>query len=76
MMTGTSSGSEQFLDTKASYRIELEGPLVVVENVPARVDVETGERLFSPQTVHRLQDLIRKRRQPSRVIETPVYDYV
>jgi len=29
--------------------------LVVIENVPARVNVETGEQLFSPDTVERLQ---------------------
>jgi hypothetical protein len=47
----------------------------IIENVPARVDLETGEQFFSPQTVERLQYIIWEDRQPVRVIQTPVFEF-
>ena len=46
---------ETFLDTKVTHTPALEGKLYVIENVPARVCRETGEHLFSPETVGHLQ---------------------
>lgn len=74
-MTRTSGSNDEFVDTKVTYHIEAAGSLIVVENVPARVDVETGERLFSPRTVERLQEMIREPSRPSRFTQTPVYTY-
>ena len=48
---------------------------VIVENVPARVDVETGEEFFSPQTVEQLHKIILEQDKPVRTIKTPVYEY-
>lgn len=45
------------------------------ENVPARVNVETGENHFSPDAVERMHQIIRERRVPVRMIETPVYEF-
>jgi len=47
----------------------------IIENVPARVNVETGEQLFSPETVERLQRMVWQRTRPKRVIQVPVYEY-
>ncbi|WP_119070282.1 hypothetical protein [Rubrobacter indicoceani] len=58
-----------------SYTLELDGRFYIVENVPARVDVETGERFFSPETVERLHKTILGDEAPAKVIETPVYDF-
>lgn len=74
-MTRTSGRNDKLVDTKATYDLEVDGALIVVENVPARVDVETGERLFSPRTVERLQEMIREPSRPPRFIQTSVYDY-
>jgi YgiT-type zinc finger domain-containing protein len=63
------------LDTVATYTLEQGGKLIVVEHVPARVCVETGEQFFAPETVEHLQSLINGETQPARVIETPVYEY-
>jgi len=38
---------ETFVSEKVSYTIEVDGKLIVVEHVPARVCLETGEQLFS-----------------------------
>jgi hypothetical protein len=62
-------------DTLVLYTLIKDGELIVVENVPARVDPETGEQLFSPQTVERLQNIIWERRRPARVIQTLVYEF-
>jgi hypothetical protein len=36
---------------------------------------ETGNQYFSPETVEHIQTLIKSRKTPDRVVETPVYDY-
>lgn len=66
---------ETFVEKKVTYPIEIEGTLILVENVPARVNVETGETLFSPETVEHLQRLVKSRHSPARTVETPVYEY-
>jgi hypothetical protein len=58
-----------------SYTLEVDGKLYVIENVPARVTVETGEQHFSPETVERLHDIVRGQAMPVRTIETLVFDY-
>ena len=57
------------------YHIEFDGRLFLIGNVPARVNVETGEKHFSPETVERLQQAVWERCRPVRTIETPVYEY-
>lgn len=66
---------EPLADRKVTYHIEIDGRLVLIENVPARVNVETGERYFLPETVERLQQAVWGRCRPVRTIETPVYEY-
>ena len=66
---------ETFVEQKITYALEVEGRFVLVENVPARVCLETGERLFSPETVERLQQVVWEQREPARVIETPVFEF-
>jgi hypothetical protein len=49
--------------------------LFMIENVPARVSETTGEQLFSPATVERLQQMVRAKQKPVRILETPVYEF-
>jgi YgiT-type zinc finger domain-containing protein len=65
---------ETFVDCHVTYSIELGGKFILVEKVPARVCVETGERFFSPETVERLQQTLWARQKPDRVIETSVFE--
>lgn len=67
--------NETFDERLVTYTQEVDGRFIVVEHVPARVCRETGEQLFSPETVNRLQTIIRSRLKPTRVIETPVYEF-
>lgn len=71
----TSYPHETFVHQKVKYTLEVDGNLVVVENVPARVCVETGEQLFAPETVERLQKLISGKSRPKRVMEVPVFEF-
>jgi YgiT-type zinc finger domain-containing protein len=66
---------ETMVDKHVTYTVELDGRLVAVENVPARVCVETGERFFSPQTVERIHQIIRGAQKPARTISMPVYEF-
>jgi YgiT-type zinc finger domain-containing protein len=66
---------ETFVEQKVTYTLEIEGRFVIVEHVPARVSVKTGERYFSPETVERLQQVVWEGKSPSRVVETPVFEY-
>ena len=66
---------ETFVERKVTYTIQVDGKFIIIENVPARVCLETGERLFSPETVERLQRTVWEQRKPDRVIETPVFEF-
>lgn len=63
------------MERLVTYTQEFDGRFIVIEHVPARVCRETGEQLFSPETVNRLQAIIGSRGKPARVIETPVYEF-
>ena len=65
---------ETMIDQQVTYTIELDGRLIVIEHVPARVCLETGEQFFSPQTVERIHQLVKKS-APTRTIMMPVYDF-
>ena len=61
---------------RVTYTLEMDGKFYIVENVPARVCVETGEQFFAPETAEKLQSLIWEQQQPKRTVETPVYEFV
>lgn len=66
---------ETLTERLVTYSIELDGEFYIVENVPARVNEETGEQYFAPETVEQLQKKIRGNDQPKKTVETPVFDY-
>ena len=74
-MPCNTSADEPLVEQTVTYHIEIDGRLLLVENVPARVNVETGERYFAPETVERLQQAVWGQSRPVRTIQTPVYEY-
>ncbi|MFN8489787.1 MAG: hypothetical protein U0350_19535 [Caldilineaceae bacterium] len=72
----TGKWSETFIEQKVTYTLFKDGKFYIVENVPARISLETGEQLFSPEIVEKLQRLIGGKRPPVRFIQTPVYEFV
>ena len=66
---------EKMVERKVTYTLDMNGQLIVIENVPARVNAETGEQLFAPDTVERLQKMVWQQSKPKRVMQVPVYEY-
>lgn len=70
------NSQDEFLVNKlVTYSLNLEGQIIVVENVPARVNEETGEQFFAPETVEQLQELILGEDEPFGFVEVPVYRF-
>jgi len=69
------TSEEQLIERKVTYTLQYEGKFYIIENVPARVNEETGEQFFSPDTVEQIQKKIFDQEEPDKVIETPVYTY-
>lgn len=65
---------EPLTEQRVTHAVMTDNGAVVLENVPARVNTDTGERLFSPETVRKIEGVLRGRPRPSRTVETPVYE--
>jgi len=63
------------IETTVTYTLEHDGHFYLVENVPARISPETGEQFFSPETVQRLQSFIFQKKEPKKVVQTPVFEF-
>lgn len=66
---------ETFVNLRVNYTLETDGEIIVVENVPARVCIETGKQLFSPETVEKPQKMITSKTKPKRVMQVPVFEF-
>lgn len=66
---------ETMIQTKVTYTLVHDDRLYLIEHVPARVCRETGEQYFAPETVEHIQALVKSNKKPSKVIQTPVYEY-
>lgn len=66
---------ETLIETKVTYSLEMNGQFFLIENVPARVNPETGEQFFAPATVERIREIIDQQQKPTHFIKTPVYDF-
>ena len=65
--------TQDLVQTQVTYTLEVNGEFFLIENVPARVDLDSGEQFFAPNTVKRIQEIILNRESPSRFTQTPVY---
>jgi len=66
---------ETYSEQYVTYTLELDGKFYIVEHVPAKVCLETGEQYFAPETVEKIQKIIWEKRKPVKVLETPVYEF-
>ncbi|PZV05614.1 MAG: hypothetical protein DCF32_10980 [Leptolyngbya sp.] len=66
---------ETLVEKQVTYTLNLNGQVILIENVPARVNEETGEQFFSPSTVERLQQTILNEQEPDHFVQVPVYNY-
>jgi len=70
-----SLSKETYSEQYVTYTLEVDGKFYIVEHVPARVCLETGEQYFAPETVKKMQNIIWGQSKPVKVIETPVYEF-
>lgn len=66
---------EKLVERKVTYTLLKDDKFYIIEDVPAQVNEETGEQLFSPETVEKLQKIIWEQQKPLRQITTPVYQF-
>ncbi|MGB3311254.1 MAG: hypothetical protein WBG32_21265 [Nodosilinea sp.] len=71
----TTEWLEILVEKNVTYTLNLNGQVILIENVPARVNEETGEQFFSPSTVERLQQTILEKSKPDHFVQVPVYNY-
>ena len=71
----TSSWQETLVEKQVTYTLNLNGKIVLIDNVPTRVNEETGEQFLSPLTVERLQQTILGEKEPDHFVQVPVYKY-
>jgi YgiT-type zinc finger domain-containing protein len=75
-MTMKTDWQETLVEKQVTYTLNLNGKIVLIENVPARVNEETGEQFFSASTVEHLQQTILDRKEPDHFVQVPVYNYL
>ncbi len=66
---------EKLIDQKVTYSIFKDGQFYIIENVPARVNEETGEQFFSPGTVKKIHQIIHGDLKPVKTIKTPIFEF-
>ncbi|MEJ5310987.1 MAG: type II toxin-antitoxin system MqsA family antitoxin [Anaerolineae bacterium] len=71
----TSVRKETFVEQKVTYTLEYGGRFIIIENVPARVCLESGEQYFAPETVEQLQRMAWEQKRPVRMLATPVFEF-
>ena len=65
----------EFSEQAVTDVAEVDGRLIVIERVPARVSLQTGEKLYSPETVEQIQAIEWGHAPPIRAITAPVYEF-
>lgn len=71
----TPTFQEKLVEKKVTYTLLKDDKFYIIEGVPARVNEETGEQLFSPETAKKLQQIVWEKHEPVRQIKTPVYQF-
>jgi hypothetical protein len=66
---------ERLIETEVTYTLQRGDKFFIIEGVPARVNAETGEQFFAPETVEKLQQIFWEQQKPVRQISTPVYRF-
>ena len=67
---------EKLVEQKVTYSIFMDDKFYIIENVPARVNRDTGEQYFSPGTVEKIHNIIHSQLKPVKTIKTPVFEFV
>lgn len=63
----------EYEERKIVHTIRYHGRVVVIDHVPAEVCSVCGDVLLKPETVRRVEDLLRTASQPASTV--PLYEY-
>jgi YgiT-type zinc finger domain-containing protein len=63
----------EYEDKEIVHTVRRQGRVIVFDGVPAEVCSVCGDVLLRPETVTRIEELLRTTREPART--APVYDY-
>jgi len=69
------SSAETFANARVTYTVEINGKLIIIENVPARVSVRTGEQFFAPETVEQIHRIVNGDRSPARTVSATIFEF-
>ena len=61
---------------KVTFVYDYDGDYFFIENVPAEVCVQCGEKTYAPEVADALLRLAKKKTNPVKTIQVPVFDYV
>jgi hypothetical protein len=74
-MSNLTNSKARLVDQLVTYALLKDDKFYIIENVPACVNVETGEQLFTPETVEQLQQIVWEQQQPKWLLQAPVYEF-
>jgi YgiT-type zinc finger domain-containing protein len=60
---------------KVTFIYEDDEKYLFVENVPARVCMKCGEKIYSPEVTDKLLKFAKNRFKPIKTIKVPVFDF-
>ena len=60
---------------KATFVYDYDDDYFLIENVPAEVCLQCGEKTYDPNVADDLINLSKKRLKPARTVNVPVFDY-
>jgi YgiT-type zinc finger domain-containing protein len=63
----------QYETRQIVHPVRLHGQVIVIDHVPAEVCSLCGDVLFKPETVRRIEELLRNLERPTRTV--PLYEY-
>ncbi len=68
-------GSSDFTENLVNETFEIDGKLILVENIPAKVCDRCGEIIFSGETGENIRLMLNSDRQPTRSIKVDVFAF-
>ena len=63
------------VDRKITLDLRIGEDLVVIEDVPATVCENCGERVFTPEVTRQVQAVAQKRKERTRTVLVPVFSF-
>ena len=63
----------EYESREVTHTVRHQGRIVVIDHVPAQVCSVCGDVLFEPETVRRIEALLRSRTEPARTV--PLFEY-